>query len=197
MHMNTKPTLSKSSEAIQVLTLLHQAGFESAVIAGGYIRDLYYEKDYKHIDIFVWDPDHSTERVPTQNNTKINRLLNWIGVLNLTDYDTIEEVFGTYQATAGKITRVFDIKKHHLPFQIILTRKPPVEFIKHHFNFGLCKCYCDGTKITYLPDFITDATNKTLTVVAEDMTEEEFDYCLLYTSPSPRDRQKSRMPSSA
>ena len=25
----------------------------------------------------------------------------------------------------------------------------------------------------------------------------EFDVCLLYTSPSPRDRQKSRMPSSA
>ena len=25
----------------------------------------------------------------------------------------------------------------------------------------------------------------------------EFKYCLLYTSPSPRDRQKSRMPSSA
>ena len=24
-----------------------------------------------------------------------------------------------------------------------------------------------------------------------------FEYCLLYTSPSPRDRQKSRMPSSA
>ena len=26
---------------------------------------------------------------------------------------------------------------------------------------------------------------------------EEFNTCLLYTSPSPRDRQKSRMPSSA
>ena len=25
----------------------------------------------------------------------------------------------------------------------------------------------------------------------------DFKYCLLYTSPSPRDRQKSRMPSSA
>ena len=25
----------------------------------------------------------------------------------------------------------------------------------------------------------------------------QFDVCLLYTSPSPRDRQKSRMPSSA
>ena len=27
--------------------------------------------------------------------------------------------------------------------------------------------------------------------------EAQVDYCLLYTSPSPRDRQKSRMPSSA
>ena len=27
--------------------------------------------------------------------------------------------------------------------------------------------------------------------------DEEKKYCLLYTSPSPRDRQKSRMPSSA
>ena len=28
-------------------------------------------------------------------------------------------------------------------------------------------------------------------------TVERLEYCLLYTSPSPRDRQKSRMPSSA
>ena len=27
--------------------------------------------------------------------------------------------------------------------------------------------------------------------------KERYDFCLLYTSPSPRDRQKSRMPSSA
>ena len=45
--------------------------------------------------------------------------------------------------------------------------------------------------------------------IAQDMTPEEqaaaavdqrkslFKTCLLYTSPSPRDRQKSRMPSSA
>ena len=29
------------------------------------------------------------------------------------------------------------------------------------------------------------------------LTPSEFQACLLYTSPSPRDRQKSRMPSSA
>ena len=31
----------------------------------------------------------------------------------------------------------------------------------------------------------------------DEIAKEEFSYCLLYTSPSPRDRQKSRMPSSA
>ena len=31
----------------------------------------------------------------------------------------------------------------------------------------------------------------------EDAGRSDFDFCLLYTSPSPRDRQKSRMPSSA
>ena len=29
------------------------------------------------------------------------------------------------------------------------------------------------------------------------MVEDQYEFCLLYTSPSPRDRQKSRMPSSA
>ena len=34
-------------------------------------------------------------------------------------------------------------------------------------------------------------------VVSYELLDELPRYCLLYTSPSPRDRQKSRMPSSA
>ena len=34
-------------------------------------------------------------------------------------------------------------------------------------------------------------------IILTDKIEEEYSVCLLYTSPSPRDRQKSRMPSSA
>ena len=34
-------------------------------------------------------------------------------------------------------------------------------------------------------------------VVLGDVLDDEGKNCLLYTSPSPRDRQKSRMPSSA
>ena len=56
--------------------------------------------------------------------------------------------------------------------------------------------------------FVIDATDKVLGRVASEVAlrlrgkhKPEFtphvDTCLLYTSPSPRDRQKSRMPSSA
>ena len=44
--------------------------------------------------------------------------------------------------------------------------------------------------------FVTETVNKKL-IHINDMADELFDSCLLYTSPSPRDRQKSRMPSSA
>ena len=36
-----------------------------------------------------------------------------------------------------------------------------------------------------------------LVLDADDQIKELYKSCLLYTSPSPRDRQKSRMPSSA
>ena len=42
--------------------------------------------------------------------------------------------------------------------------------------------------VTNLPVFIRGAEDRIFTLV---------DFCLLYTSPSPRDRTRSRMPSSA
>ena len=43
---------------------------------------------------------------------------------------------------------------------------------------------------------ILDEVNEQITVFAPREADKKVD-CLLYTSPSPRDRQKSRMPSSA
>ena len=48
------------------------------------------------------------------------------------------------------------------------------------------------TSIVYSSDLINTTSNVTPRVLAEYANT-----CLLYTSPSPRDRQKSRMPSSA
>ena len=41
----------------------------------------------------------------------------------------------------------------------------------------------------------SDGATETFTFSLQSLAD--FDGCLLYTSPSPRDRQKSRMPSSA
>ena len=51
-----------------------------------------------------------------------------------------------------------------------------------------------GPTVLTMPSLIRDA----FSCVGEDMKDwVELMPCLLYTSPSPRDRQKSRMPSSA
>ena len=60
--------------------------------------------------------------------------------------------------------------------------------------------------LVFLPKFYTSEMAVDITLAASIMlgvrifdvvTDPLFGVCLLYTSPSPRDRQKSRMPSSA
>ena len=53
--------------------------------------------------------------------------------------------------------------------------------------------------IDAVPYIVIDSSNNNLPMfpTANDNTITKEDDCLLYTSPSPRDRQKSRMPSSA
>ena len=56
---------------------------------------------------------------------------------------------------------------------------------------------------TWLDDRLVDQWPKNwnalegISTLAEILGKNHYDTCLLYTSPSPRDRQKSRMPSSA
>ena len=50
--------------------------------------------------------------------------------------------------------------------------------------------------LQYAPAF-SNAVDVPLILWADAATVSRFGFCLLYTSPSPRDRQKSRMPSSA
>ena len=51
----------------------------------------------------------------------------------------------------------------------------------------------DGLQVDGLVDFYNKKAMGTL----GDLCADKYNFCLLYTSPSPRDRQKSRMPSSA
>ena len=52
-------------------------------------------------------------------------------------------------------------------------------------------------QMAYMIDKLAKAHYVCMNIECDQKTLEELEHCLLYTSPSPRDRQKSRMPSSA
>ena len=52
-------------------------------------------------------------------------------------------------------------------------------------------------KVVYFASFIITEVNEELREATVEQIKEEYKACLLYTSPSPRDRTRSRMPSSA
>ena len=61
-----------------------------------------------------------------------------------------------------------------------------------------CRCKAESPVLhgTYL-HWTRTVAGKTVTRTLTPEQAERYQPCLLYTSPSPRDRQKSRMPSSA
>ena len=71
----------------------------------------------------------------------------------------------------------------------------------------LIQNFCESTETTFvasLDDFIKNTEDRIFELVQSDYFKKIVagnvstgNSCLLYTSPSPRDRQKSRMPSSA
>ena len=66
------------------------------------------------------------------------------------------------------------------------------------FNFDVITLFPKAFELINNSGVITRALDKDLIDVnLHDLREYGEGSCLLYTSPSPRDRQKSRMPSSA
>jgi hypothetical protein len=186
--------ITVNDEIVQTLRMIQSVGFSSAIIAGGAVRDLYLGKDISDIDIFVWDPEFSTETLDYgyhDDFSDYDGVAAWWEILGLDDpdlfnaHDTIEQCFDgyMYSDTSEKITRMWNIHKEGIKYQIIFTRVRPEEHIKKYFNIGLCKAYCNGTKFTLLPDFIKDAKRNTLTIVGQDMTQWEFDYTVNHHIP--------------
>ena len=71
-----------------------------------------------------------------------------------------------------------------------LKRKPSTIVMKYMQDFGY--------KVFPVNPFAKgEVINGETVLESLDKISEKVDICLLYTSPSPRDRQKSRMPSSA
>ena len=74
---------------------------------------------------------------------------------------------------------------------VAVNPKDPSIFYAAYASGGLWKTESNGAAFTPIFD------NEVVMTIGDIAVDWERDICLLYTSPSPRDRQKSRMPSSA
>jgi hypothetical protein len=161
---------------MQILRGIQNLGFKSAVIAGGALRDDYTGKPISDIDIFVWDHCYSIQEWKTIPEVPLieSCLSSVIGSNNWKQL--LKSSYGPNPD--NKLTRIWEYQTSHFPVQVIMTKMKPVEHIEKHFDFGLCKVWSDGVKIRYTPDFLRDVKNKTLTLVAKEMCQREFDYAM-------------------
>ena len=117
---------------------------------------------------------------------------------SLGDHPNIVKSYGAFESRTGEPMLVLERMKENLREYLsrnrgTLSRKRQLE---------ICLKISSGLKFLHErnpPVAHRDVTDKNV-LIGEDGSVKVSDlrhHCLLYTSPSPRDRQKSRMPSSA
>lgn len=190
------------SEPVKILRRLQQFGYKSAIIAGGAIRDDFTGKEISDYDIFLWDPRRSIEFKNLQNATRngpridlgsdnfeMERTSEFVDLLQSLDVNQIFADHGygivtgdgdelNTQGIGAKLTAIWEAEYNYNKYQLIYTQVNPIEHLEKFFDIGLCKAYCDGTKIRYTPDFMKDLKNHKFTIVAQDMTTDQFTYAV-------------------
>ena len=79
----------------------------------------------------------------------------------------------------------------------VLSNRELIDWLsRHHREGGEVASLCMGAALLAAGG-VLDGQQAVVHWVAQNLYASLFPNCLLYTSPSPRDRQKSRMPSSA
>ena len=116
--------------------------------------------------------------------------------MNQTDWD---ECFLLHQRTYGETSLIVDLfSKMNGKISLIArgAKKPKSKFFGYLVPFIKIKVtYSGRSELKTLTNIDTDLSN-----IANSMSKKSYSLlyiCLLYTSPSPRDRQKSRMPGCA
>lgn len=154
--------ISIHEEVKRVISNLHLRGYDTAVVAGGYLRDLYFGIPFSDIDVFIHDKHENMDEDDIINLFELKDVLDENGdiVERLGDSDPNGSCFGRH----NHLISVFNIWKNQLPFQAVLLNKPPQEYINNYFDTGINMCFYDGKRIRYTPEFMHDVDNKIITV---------------------------------
>ena len=169
----------------------------SAYVVGGFVRDLIMDRKLNDIDIMtIGDGIQFAKKIASEIGVKKIVPFEKFGTSLIPNKEIQIEV-----ATARKEQYKPDSRK---PTEIIYTDLKG-DLIRRDFTINAMAMDLSTTKFGDLTDpfsGVTDIKNKVLrTPLDPDETFSEDPLrmmrCLLYTSPSPRDRTRSRMPSSA
>jgi len=172
--------LSKINEPIIILKKFQMVASD-AIIAGGYTRDRFNNIPYSDIDVYL--------NIPTSmfGRTQFCDMEFWKDYFELkaTDWrsmDDITDLCDTDQeydvANNNAIDAVFEMTKNELKYNIIVINMPPVQYIEEVFDFGICKTYCDGKKMTFSKEFMSDVEHKTLTFTDKKVSDANFNHAI-------------------
>ena len=173
--MTNVNTLSKIKEPIRTLRKFRNARTPSAIIAGGYHRDLYNEVDFHDVDIYLKGDmgDLSADFLTDFFELKVNdfRSNDRVDALSETDEEYDIE-------NSEHIVAVYAMVMNDIDYNFIVVDCDPIRYVKERFDFGICKVYCDGTKITYTEEFMVDVANKTLTFADQPFSKAGFSHAM-------------------
>lgn len=163
-----------SSHSITTLKQFQRVGYKSALIAGGAVRDAYFNRPPHDIDIYIWNSTASNETIDLEF-----QVMNKQALSQLFGSDISVVVRDNYSKRETHISTVNDVyeSSQGIMYQVIVLNINPIEYVMQHFDIGLCMCYCDGIKMRYGDAFLHDALNKQLTVRG-NLTEQEYLYSI-------------------
>jgi len=176
-----------------------QTLFPDAVIAGGALRDLIVEKQVKDVDIFVSDMDMNVNIIENGQLQKLAETLGivYLNEDEESDRDFVRvdndfkqvktDIFDRNVKAAIKSSEYMDgddqrsiyesfinyivtVKYNSVLYQLIFIEAPTKQYVYNDFDFGICKIFFDGNKLTVTEEFWYDLENKQITFAGKFST---------------------------
>jgi hypothetical protein len=177
--MSNANTIARIKDPIRTLRKI-QTVLPDTIIAGGYHRDIFNNIPYSDVDIYVPTPDAAS--VVNNSSFCVHYTNDWEELLELKhdfrSMDRIQELTGENRASGvdgtPTLEMVFGMIKNEINYNLIIVNTLPIDFVMQTFDFNICKTYCDGEKVTFTKEFMSDVEQKRLTLTDNKLNLKEF-----------------------
>lgn len=180
------PNLIPHDYMRSALHLMHKSGHDSAIIAGGAIRDMFHGVEISDVDIFVQYKTLPDTPKRSFNHDEWNEYWRDVFQLGSKFFSTVQWVYSPYTHPDDEdhvpeghhVSAVWDVISEGISYQIIMLNIDPVTYVEQQFDFGICRAYFDGSRVRYSREFVRDSRNRTITLVCDTLTDAQVRYAI-------------------